>query len=52
VMLTGDHRATAEAVARKLGIDEIEAGVLPGRKAEAVKQLQEQGHGWRWRATA
>jgi Cu+-exporting ATPase len=44
VMLTGDHRATAEAVARKLGIDEIEAGVLPDRKAEAVKRFQQQGH--------
>ena len=44
VMLTGDHRATAEVVARKLGIDEIEAEVLPERKAEAVKQLQVLGH--------
>lgn len=44
VMLTGDHRATAEAVGRKLGIDEIEAGVLPDKKAEIVKRLQAQGH--------
>jgi Cu+-exporting ATPase len=44
VMLTGDTRATAEAVARELGIDEIEADVLPDRKGEAVRQLQAEGH--------
>ena len=44
VMLTGDNRSTAEAVARKLGIDEIEADVLPERKAEIVQKLQRQGH--------
>jgi Cu+-exporting ATPase len=44
VMLTGDSRATAEAVARKLGIDEFEADVLPDRKSEIVKRLQAQGH--------
>jgi Cu+-exporting ATPase len=42
VMLTGDSRATAEAVARKLGIDEIEAEVLPADKGEVVKRLQAQ----------
>jgi Cu+-exporting ATPase len=39
VMLTGDSRTTAEAVARKLGIDEVLAEVLPQAKAEAVQKL-------------
>jgi Cu+-exporting ATPase len=43
VIMTGDHRSTAEAVARQLGIDDIEADVLPSRKAEAVKRLQAEG---------
>jgi len=43
VMLTGDSRANAEAVAKKLGIDEVIAEVLPDEKAAAVKRLQEQG---------
>ncbi|MGO9268851.1 MAG: heavy metal translocating P-type ATPase [Terriglobia bacterium] len=43
VMATGDSRATAEAVARQLKIDEVSAGVLPGDKAEVVKRLQAQG---------
>ena len=43
VMLTGDSRTTAEAVAARLNIDRVEAEVLPDRKAEIVKQLQAEG---------
>jgi Cu+-exporting ATPase len=43
VMLTGDNRATAEAVARSLGIGEVEAEVLPEAKAKAVERLRWQG---------
>jgi Cu+-exporting ATPase len=42
-MLTGDNRVTAEAVARQLGIDRVEADVLPDRKGEVVTRLQQQG---------
>jgi Cu+-exporting ATPase len=44
IMLTGDSRTTAEAVARKLGLDEVIAGVLPDQKHEVVKRLQGEGH--------
>ena len=44
VMLTGDGMATAEAVARELGIDRVHAEVLPDQKAELVRQLQAEGH--------
>jgi Cu+-exporting ATPase len=43
VMLTGDSQKTADAVAKKLGIDEVIAGVLPDQKVTAVKRLKEQG---------
>lgn len=43
VMLTGDNRTTAQAVARRLGIDEVEADVLPDEKAAVVKRLRAEG---------
>jgi Cu+-exporting ATPase len=43
VMLTGDNRATASAVARKLGIDRVVAEVLPDAKATEVKKFQKEG---------
>jgi Cu+-exporting ATPase len=43
VMLTGDNRTTAEAVGRKLSIDEVVPEVLPDQKADVVKKFQEEG---------
>ena len=49
IMLTGDSETTAQAVARKLGLDQVIAGVLPDQKAEKIKALQREG---RWVAMA
>jgi Cu+-exporting ATPase len=43
IMLTGDNRTTAQAVARQLGIDRVEAEVLPEQKHEVIKRLQDEG---------
>ncbi|MFQ5837893.1 MAG: heavy metal translocating P-type ATPase [Thermoplasmata archaeon] len=44
IMLTGDNERTARAIAAQLGIEEVMAEVLPGEKAERIKQLQQAGH--------
>ncbi|HXC51366.1 MAG TPA: heavy metal translocating P-type ATPase [Candidatus Limnocylindrales bacterium] len=43
VMLTGDNPRTAEAIARRLGIDNVEAGVLPDRKQQVIEDLRRRG---------
>ena len=44
IMLTGDSETTAKAVAKRLGLDDVVAGVLPDQKAREIKRLQDQGH--------
>jgi len=44
VVLSGDSRTTAQAVASRLGLDDVRAEVLPEQKAEVVRQLQQEGH--------
>jgi Cu+-exporting ATPase len=44
VMVTGDHRATAEAVAKELRLDDVRAGVKPEEKSRIVQELQREGH--------
>ena len=51
VMLTGDSRTTAEAVARRLGIDEVVAEVLPDQKARWCATCSGSATSWRWPAT-
>jgi P-type Cu+ transporter len=48
VLLTGDNRATAEAIAKQVGIEDVRADVRPAGKADAVRRLQQDGGGRRY----
>ena len=52
VMLTGDVKPVADAVAAATGIDEVHAGLLPEDKLDIVARLQRAGMSWPWSATA
>ena len=52
VMMTGDNKRTAEAIASEAGIDHVIAEVLPEEKAAHIAALQKQGKKWRWLETA
>jgi Cu2+-exporting ATPase len=49
-MITGDSQAVADSVARRLGIDEVAAQVLPADKASAVERFQPEARRWQWSA--
>jgi Cu2+-exporting ATPase len=51
-MITGDSKAVADSVARRIGIDDVAAEVLPADKAAAVKHFQDAANGSPWLATA
>jgi len=51
-MITGDSQTVADSVAKRLGIDEVAAQVLPADKASAVEQFQPAAREWQWSAMA
>jgi P-type Cu2+ transporter len=51
-MITGDAQSVADSVARRIGIDEVAAQVLPADKADAVRASRPAVAAWRWSATA